>query len=95
MGGGGGERGERERKHLSGDLLKSGLRHFTSEIVVPQNFPIKTLNWAEQQDRQLDNFFYNFDPQMIRIKILKNMSESLEKKKKKKKSGLRGGNTLM
>ena len=44
MGGGGGEKGGREGKHLSGDLFKSGLRHFTSEIVLPQTFPIKTLN---------------------------------------------------
>ena len=63
MGEGGGE-GGREGKHLSGDLFKSGPRHFTSERVLPQTFPIKTLNWAEQQDRRMDNFFYNFDPQM-------------------------------
>ena len=45
MGGGRrGEKGGREGKHLSGDLFKSGLRHFTSEIVLPQTFPIKTLN---------------------------------------------------
>ena len=42
-GGGGGE-GGREEKHLSGDLFNSGPWHFTSERVLPQTFPIKTLN---------------------------------------------------
>ena len=39
VGGEGGERGEREGKHLNGDLFKSGLRCFTSEKSFASNFP--------------------------------------------------------
>ena len=84
-GGGRGEKGGRERKHLSGDLLKSGLRHFTSEIVLPQTLPIKTLNWAEQQERQLDNFFLTIlILKWLELKYLKICQNHWKKKKQKK-----------
>ena len=41
--GGGGEKGGREGKHLSGDLFKSGLRHFLSEKSLASNLPHQNL----------------------------------------------------
>ena len=63
-GGEGGERGEREEKFKWRSLKERSKAFHIGKKVVPLTFPIKTLNSAEQQDRRMDNFFYNFDPQM-------------------------------